>query len=185
MAKKSYLKSTFNFLSEDDLKFLSKKIKLDLEKSSILIEEWADFFSVLEALSKDKVKKNEIKNLTPSFLLVKRIAENCARLDVPKSEKLYFTKNIQFFFMKMILGDASLKKISFSEPNLDRSFVMILSITIFKNDISEKVKDAVKSYNKEIEENIVKGFVSSDDPEAKKIGKNFELWKKCLNQTME
>lgn len=87
--------------------------------------------------------------------------------------------------MKMILGDASLKKISFSEPNLDRSFVMTLSITIFKNDISEKVKDAVKSYNKEIEENIVKGFLSSDDPEAKKIGKNFELWKKCLNETME
>ena len=27
MAKKSYLKSTFNFLSEDDLKFLSKKLQ--------------------------------------------------------------------------------------------------------------------------------------------------------------
>jgi len=185
MAKKSYLKSTFDFLSEDDLKFLAKKTKLSLEKTSSLIEEWDDFFSVLDSLSAQKIKTSETKKLSPSFVLVKRIIENCNSPTVSKSEKSFFVKKIQHFFMKMILGDPSLKKISFEEPNLDRSFATLLSVTIFKENVSEKIKKSVQSFSEEIDDNIVKGLINSGNCEAIKVGKNFKFWKNCLNQVIK
>lgn len=175
----------FDYLSEGDVKYISKKIKLSLEKTSLLLEEEDDFFNVVFSMSgKTKIKIKEIKNLSSSFAFIKKLSETCSEEEINSDEKLYFFKKIVYFFIKIKSDQKIIKETDFKSLNPDRSFVSLLSLTIFRSGIPPKAEESLKLFEKDIDLNNIEGFKSGKDNLLKEIAKNYFLWKNRLNEVI-
>lgn len=186
MAKKYYLKLKFDLLSGNDVKYISKKIKLSIEKTLSLLEEEDDFYAILFSIAgKSRIKIKEMKNLSSSFIFVKRLSEICDEEEINEKEKIYFLKKSVRFFIRMKSDKEIVKQTDFKSLNPDRSFISLLSLTIFRGEISDKEEEGLSKFEKIIDENNVEGFLSGKDSMLRDIAKNYFSWKNRLNKVMD